>query len=100
MKSGVPGLEAKEAIGASTIDQLPLSRIDCVTFFKRDEITADLICCKVEIGGRAWTFHEELEGWDLLLRHLERLPGFRCDWFVAVSQPPFGRSEIVAFRRE
>ncbi|HYI39212.1 MAG TPA: hypothetical protein VE053_02715 [Allosphingosinicella sp.] len=88
-----------DRIDAATLDRLPLARIDSVTFFKRDELTTDLICCEVGVDGWTWFFHEEVEGWDLLLRHLERLPGFRADWYGAVAQPAFERCETVAFER-
>ena len=84
-------------IDQTTIDELPLARIDRVAFYKRDEITTDLICCDVQIGQEARWFHEEQQGWDLLLSHLERLPGFRSDWLGAVIQPAFERSEAVAY---
>jgi hypothetical protein len=87
-------------IDSSVIDQLALAQIEKVTFFKRDEIATDLICCEVQIGGKAWTFHEEIVGWSLLLQHLEKLPRFRADWFSAVSQPPFAASKTVAYSRE
>jgi len=87
------------AIDADLLAQLPLSEINKVTFYKRDEITTDLICCDVEMGGDIWPFHEELVGWELLLDHLRELPGFRDDWSAAVSQPPFATSETVAFSR-
>ena len=88
----------------STIDgellrQIPLTAIQKVTFYKRDEITTDLICCDVETKGEVWTFHEHQVGWTLLLQHLQELPTFRTDWFAAVAQPSFTRSETVAFRR-
>lgn len=76
---------------------LPLSSIDKVTFTKRDEITTDLICCEVVTGEQIWTFHEEMPGWDALIAHLSGLPGFREDWFAAVSQPAFAPCETVAF---
>ena len=76
-----------------------LTAIDRVTFFKRDEITTDLICCDIEVGGQTWFFHEEAAGWDELTRQLETLPGFRGDWFAAVSMPPFSTSETVAYTR-
>jgi hypothetical protein len=84
----------------SLIDQLPLSGIDSVTFYKRDEITADLICCDVESGGRTWFFHEEWDDWALLLEYLAKLPGFRDDWLTAVVDPPFATSETIAYRRQ
>ena len=86
-------------IGRSELAQLPVEAIDKVTFYMRDEITTDLICCEVKVGDRFWTFHEELAGWDALIEHLAKLPDFRSDWFGAVSQPPFATSEIVAFSR-
>ena len=88
------------AIDRVALDQLPLHQIEAVTFYKRDQITTDLICCDVEIGGKTWCLHEEVEGWDLLTKHLEQLPGFRSDWYTAVVRPPFAPSEIVAFRRD
>lgn len=86
-----------DAIDANLLHQLPLADIETVTFYKRDEITTDLLCCDVAIGGKIWTFHEELVGWELLIQHLEKLPNFRMDWLSAVTQPPFAKSEIVAF---
>jgi hypothetical protein len=89
-----------KAIKPVVPDQLPLRQIEVVTFYKRDELTTDLICCDVQIGGETFFFHEEAEGWDLLIKHLEQLPGFRSDWYASVSQPPFSLSTTVAFRRE
>jgi hypothetical protein len=85
------------AIDVTLLGQLPLTDIAKVTFYKRDEITSDLICCDVVVAGTVWTFHEEQVGWDLLLQHLYKLPEFRTDWFAAVSQPPFATSETVAY---
>jgi len=81
------------------ITQLPLPDIDAVSFYERDEITTDLICCYVAIAGRIWTFHEEQKGWDELIAHLARLPGFRADWYEVVVQPPFAESQTIAFDR-
>jgi hypothetical protein len=87
------------AIGQTVLDQLHLPEIDQVVFFKRDEVTTDLICCEVTVGDKAWLFHEEGEGWEVLLAHLAKLPGWRSDWFSAVSQPPFAERRKVAFSR-
>jgi hypothetical protein len=86
-------------IDRHAIEQLPLEQITRVTFYKRDEITTDLICCDVELNGRSWFFHEDVTGWDLLLKHLEQLPLFKRDWHETLVQPPFDRREIVAFSR-
>ena len=86
-------------IDPDLLADLPLTQVTKVTFYKRDEITSDLICCEVQIAEKTRTFHEEMGGWDLLIEHLQQLPGFRGDWFAAVSQPPFAASETVAFTR-
>ena len=87
-------------IDADVLAQLPLTDVGKVTFYKRDELTADLICCEVVVADEVWRFHEELAGWDLLLNHLQGLPNFRADWFATVSRPPFSTSETVAFNRQ
>jgi hypothetical protein len=87
-------------INRNLLAQLPLADITQVTFYKRDEITTDLICCDISLDGKVWTFHEELVGWDDLIDHLGKLPQFRADWFAAVSQPPFALTETVAFSRQ
>ena len=86
-------------IDDEVLEQLPLADIARVTFYKRDEITTDLIYCDVAMAGRVRTFHEETSGWDLLLQHLYKLPEFRTDWYAAVSQPPFETNETIAFSR-
>ena len=88
------------SIDADVLAQLPLTDVAKVTFYKRDEVTTDLICCDVVVADEVWSFHEELVGWGLLLAHLETLPNFSDDWFAAVSQPPFATNEIVAFSRQ
>jgi len=81
-------------------NQIPLTEIQRVTFYKRNELTTDLICCDIEARGETWFFHEEAEGWDDLLRHLEQLPTFKRDWYEAVVHPPFATCDTVAFRRD
>ncbi|WP_205478878.1 hypothetical protein [Sphingomonas arenae] len=88
------------AIDADLIAKLPLSDIAKVTFYKRDELTTDLICVDVLVGEQMWTFHEELDGWEAVTGHLQQLPTFNGGWFAAVSQPPFKNSETVAFSRQ
>lgn len=85
-------------ITPAVLSQLPLPDVRSVTFYKRDEITTDLIFCDVDVGGSVWTFHEEANGWTDLIRHLSALPGFRADWHEAVVSPPFAPSVIVAFQ--
>ena len=86
-------------ITPAILRQLPLSAIRAVIFYKRDEITTDLICCDVEVAGQVWTFHEEAAGWSDLIAHLSALPGFGADWYETVASDPFARSETVAFER-
>ncbi|MBL0767903.1 hypothetical protein K5P26_04330 [Sphingopyxis sp. XHP0097] len=70
-----------------------------VTFFKRDELTSDLICCEISCEERYWIFHEEMDKWHPLLALLGSLPNFAANWYERVSQPPFARSRFIAFDR-
>ncbi|MFZ5663805.1 MAG: hypothetical protein ACOY7L_01140 [Pseudomonadota bacterium] len=85
--------------GKQILAGFSLSSVERVTFFKRDEITTDLICCQVVSSGQVQTIHEEMPIWDALIGHLVGLPGFRQDWFAAVSQSAFQPCETVAFER-
>ncbi|GAA3909100.1 hypothetical protein GCM10022276_29210 [Sphingomonas limnosediminicola] len=87
------------AIDAEVLARLQLHDIAKVTFYKRDELTTDLICCEVLVGEEMYTFHEELVGWDFI-DHLQALPDFSSDWFAAISHPPFAAGESVAFSRQ
>jgi hypothetical protein len=87
-------------ITSADLARLPLSDVRTVVFYKRDEITTDLICCDVEVAGHVWTFHEEAAGWPDLIAHLSMLPNFRADWYEAVVSPPFAISETIAFHRQ
>ncbi len=86
-------------ITPAVLAQLTLPDVRAVVFYKRDEITTDLICCDVEVAGHVWSFHEEAAGWPDLIAHLSGLPGFRADWYEAVVSPPFATSETIAFDR-
>lgn len=83
----------------AVLSRLPLSDVRAVVFYKRDEITTDLICCDVEVAGHVWSFNEEAAGWPDLIAHLSVLPGFRADWYEAVVSPPFATAETIAFNR-
>jgi hypothetical protein len=76
-----------------------LAEVSRVEFYKRDELTTDLICCEVTAGGEVHFSHEEERGWDAVVEALRALPGFDPDWFARVSQPPFDESRICAFER-
>ena len=80
-----------------------LANVRRVAFYKRDELTTDLICCDVEVdadhGPLTWFYHEEGPDWQSWLDDLSSLVGFDNDWFAKVSQPPFERCETVAYVR-
>lgn len=86
-------------ISPAVLAHLPLPDVRAVVFYKRDEITTDLICCDVEVAGHVWTFHEEAAGWSDLIAHLSALPGFRDALYEAVVSPPFATAEMIAFNR-
>jgi hypothetical protein len=74
-----------------------------VTFYKRDELTTDLIRCDVEVddGGetQVWYNHEETDTWNEWIEALAKLPGFETDWFARVSHPAFAPCLTVAYER-
>ena len=81
-----------------------LAEVSRVEFFKRDEVTSDLICCEISLLGKDGPgnvifAHEEMAHWDELLRKLEFLGGFDVEWFSQVSLPAFAESRYVAFQR-
>ena len=56
------GPQTIKEIDQGVLAQFPLNEIDRVTFYKRDELTTDLICCEVHVGESHSKFHEELIG--------------------------------------
>lgn len=76
------GAEGENA-GASGLPPLASDDIQEVAFFKRDELTTDLVCCEIAVsnknGVETWFFHEEASGWGEVLKLVERLPGFDRD---------------------
>ncbi len=78
-----------------------LESVRKVTFFKRDEITTDLICCDVEVGDENgtnfWFNYEESDSWTAWVEALSALPGFDQDWYAKVYLPPFDSSLTVAY---
>ena len=79
------------------MEQFALGDVRRVEFYKRDELTTDLMCCEVTVGDVCHFSHEEESGWDGLIRKLAALPGFDAEWFAHVSQLPFAESRYVAF---
>jgi hypothetical protein len=80
-------------------NELPLDSISTVTFYKKDLITVDLVCCEICIEDKVWTFHEEQSDWDMLINHLRQLPGFMHDWPSHVLIPAFAANVIVAYQK-
>ena len=77
---------------------IPLGDVERVEFFKRNELTTDLICCTIVFGDGGKLFlHEEMPDWQNKIESLAELDGFDQDWFAKVSQPPFAASNHVAF---
>ena len=76
-----------------------LADVSRVEFYKRDQLTTDLICCEVTANQDVHFSHEEAAGWNVLLDALQSLPGFDSNWFTKVSQPPFAECRTCAFER-
>ena len=79
------------------------SDIRKVVFYKRDELTTDLICCDVEVEGSDGVVicsnHEESTNWAAWVKRLSDLPGFDTDWYAKASLPPFAQCPSVVFER-
>lgn len=76
-----------------------LAEVSRVDFYKRDELTTDLVCCEVTAGGLVHFSHEESPSWDAFVGALQGLPDFDREWFAKVSQPPFAECRTCAFER-
>ena len=77
-----------------------LDAVERVEFFKRDQVTTDVICCEIALrDGRFLEWNEDMSDWPAIIASLERLPGFDRDWFARVSQPPFEPSCHLAYQR-
>jgi hypothetical protein len=80
---------------------IALGKIEQVAFFKRDELTTDLICCEIKVSGEHGSetllFHEELSDWNMVLAFLQRLPRFDEDWRDKVTNPPFATNRFIAY---
>ena len=91
--------------GKAKIDlNFALSQVHEIVFYKRDEITTDLICCEISISsdppGQVLFFHEEMPNWQELIDRVSELPNFDMKWFEKVVQPPFQEQRTIAYRRK
>ena len=77
-----------------------LDAVERVEFFKRDQVTTDLMCCEIALrDSRFLEWNEDMSDWPAIIASLEGLPGFDRDWFARVSQPPFEPSCHLAYQR-
>ncbi len=76
-----------------------LAKVIRVEFYKRDELTTDLIGCDILTPDGVISAHEDMPYWDELIRKLEFLGGFDVEWFSQISQPAFALAKYVAFER-
>jgi len=85
-----------------SMQPVALNDVEEVSFFKRDELVTDLVCCEIRVNandGPVWFFHEQVVGFGSLVTLLERLPAFDLAWRDKVILPPFAENRTVAFRR-
>ncbi|MEB3415500.1 hypothetical protein VCJ71_05425 [Alteriqipengyuania sp. WL0013] len=74
-------------------------RILKVQFFKRDELTSDLVCCDIETEAGLFFCHEEAPEWSEVLALVATLEGFDPDWREKVIQRAFEENRTTAFER-
>ena len=81
-----------------------LDNIIKVEFFKRDELTTDLLCCEILTSGtkcnETWFFHEESTQWENVLALVNQLPNFDTKWREKVVHPVFAENRTTAFIRQ
>lgn len=82
--------------------QFALNQIREIVFYKRDEITTDLICCEISMSSdrqdQVLFFHEEMPHWQEMIHRVSELPDFDMKWFEKVAHPPFQTQRTVAYR--
>ncbi|MCX7282587.1 MAG: hypothetical protein NTX28_00835 [Novosphingobium sp.] len=81
---------------------LPLdkSAVQHVAFYKRDELTTDLLCCDIGmISGQTLWIHEEMSEWHEVIAELELLQDFKQDWRLHVIHPAFAECRLTAYEK-
>ena len=83
--------------------------ITAVGAFKKDELTTDLVCVEIEFAepgtrhedgrGSVLLIHEQMPGFDEVMRRMEGLPDFQANWRSAVCREPFATDSVTIFRR-
>ena len=84
------------------IREVAWASVDQVVAFKRDILTTDLVCLRIQAQDTELELHEEMPGWPTALAALpSRLPGSKTaeTWLHAVVQPPFAANTRVVFDR-
>lgn len=72
-----------------------------ITAYKRDEWSTDLICLDFDgVDGKGLGFvHEELPGYEEMVRTLEAALELLPGWWDKVAQPPFAPNVTVIYQR-
>ena len=85
------------------IPPLTYDIVSKIAFFKRDELTTDLVCCEItidKVGEPAvWFLHEESNEWADILLEMENLKGFDKSWCEKVILPAFAENRIIVFSK-
>ena len=81
-------------------ERVELSGVTRLAMYKVDELTTDLICCRISQADRTdIIIHEDMLGFDEAMALFATLPGFRADWREVVVKPPFAENYTVVFER-
>ncbi|HQS96013.1 hypothetical protein [Novosphingobium sp. 17-62-19] len=84
----------------SNVLPLEMADIQHVAFYKRDELTTDLMCCDIQMAcGQTLWFHEEMPHWNDVVAQIELLEGFTQDWRSHVIHPPFAECRFMAYEK-
>jgi len=85
------------------LEKIFFSDVAVIEIYKIDQMTVDLICCDIQLGvdekARVWTCHEDIEGFHVLMKAFEQLPGFNSRWPESVVKPAFQENRTLVFDR-
>ncbi|HET7464722.1 MAG TPA: hypothetical protein VFJ82_26000 [Longimicrobium sp.] len=75
--------------------------VERITACKRDEWSTDLICLDFECAGGAGLHfvHEDLPGYEEMVRALEATLPLRAGWWAKVAHLPFAPNVTVLYQR-
>lgn len=75
--------------------------VERITAYKRDQLSTDLICLDFACveGDGLYMVHEDLPGYEEMVRTLEATLPLLAGWWAEVAHPPFAPNATVIYQR-